>query len=223
MYHSGHDQQRKMSRQASRQLSQSTIPPLSPLEQVVDQQPQPQPQQQQQQQHQQQQSPQCSTPACPTSIPCSSSAPCPSAALSQRRAARNPALAQKLAQMALPLAPLVQLTTGRVHPAFPATLLSFWLLTDDELESLASFYHQRTPSHLSHFYPCPVSWSSDLPLEEKRRKLGKFIGLRGCDSPSTADVILARSAEELMDDARRAAGTEDDDDEALRRKFGFYR
>ncbi|EHA53702.1 hypothetical protein MGG_04411 [Pyricularia oryzae 70-15] len=213
MYHRGHDQQRKMSRQASRQLSQSAIPPMSPLEQVVDQ-------QQQQQQQQSQQS--SSSPSSPTSIP-TSSFPCPSAtALGQRRAARNPALAQKLAQMALPLAPLVQLTTGQIHPAFPATLLSFWLLTDDELESLASFYHQRTPSNLSRFYPCPVSWSSDLPLEEKRRKLGKFIGLRGCETP-THHVVLARSAEDLMDEARRNAGAEDDGDEALRRKFGFYR
>ncbi|TLD22807.1 hypothetical protein PspLS_07582 [Pyricularia sp. CBS 133598] len=194
-----------MSRQASRQLSQSTIPPMSPLEQVVDQ-----------QQQQQQQQP--STPSSPTSLP-SSSSPAPPC-LGQRRAVRNPALAQKLAQMALPLAPLVQLTTGQIHPSFPATLLSFWLLTDEELESLASFYHQRTPSNLSRFYPCPVSWSSDLPLEEKRRKLGKFIGLRGCETPT--HLILARSAEELMDEARRNAGAEDDGDEALRRKFGFY-
>ncbi|KAI6372270.1 hypothetical protein MCOR25_003787 [Pyricularia grisea] len=189
-------------------MFQSTIPPMSPLEQVVDQ------------QHQQQQSQQSSTPSPPSCIPSPSplspaAPPCPATtALGQRRAARNPALAQKLEQMALPLAPLVQLTTGQIHPAFPATLLSFWLLTDDELESLASFYHQRTPSHLSRFYPCPVSWSSDLPLEEKRRKLGKFIGLRGCDSPT---IILPRSAEELMDEARRNAGAENDDDEALRR------
>jgi len=51
--------------------------------------------------------------------------------LGGRRAVRNPALDTKLQQMALPLAPLVQLTSGQVHPAFPATLLSFWLLTEE--------------------------------------------------------------------------------------------
>lgn len=120
-------------------------------------------------------------------------------AFAERRLAKNPSLQRKLEQMALPLAPLVQLTTGAVHPSFPTTVLNFWLLTDEQLESLAHFYHQRTPSPWTNQYPCPVKWQSDLPLEEKRRKMGKFIGLRGCESP-----ILLKTEDEILAEARRA-------------------
>lgn len=118
----------------------------------------------------------------------------------QRRLARNPDLAYKLHQMALPLSPLVQLTTGAVHPDFPRTVLQFWLLTDAQLEGLAHFYHQRTPSPWSTQYPCPVVWRSDVSLEEKRRKMGKFIGLRGCDSPS-----WFKTEGEIAEEARLAS------------------
>lgn len=96
-----------------------------------------------------------------------------------RRTGRNLALDTKLRQMALPLAPLVQLTSGQVHPAFPTTLLNFWLLTDEQLDEIAHFYHQRTPCQWTRHYPCPITWSEGLTIEEKRRKIGKFIGLRG--------------------------------------------
>lgn len=101
------------------------------------------------------------------------------AGLSARRTSRNPSLDGKLKQMALPLAPLVQLTSGHVHPAFPSTLLHFWLLTDDQLDQIAHFYHQRTPCQWTRHYPCPITWGEGLSVEEKRRKIGKFIGLRG--------------------------------------------
>lgn len=81
------------------------------------------------------------------------------AMLGERRAANDAAFKQKLEQMALPLAPLVQLTTGDVHPAFPQTLLNFWLLTDAQLEELAHFYHQRTPCRYTFHYPCPINVS----------------------------------------------------------------
>lgn len=74
---------------------------------------------------------------------------------------RNPALAAKIAQLSLPLAPLVSLQTGQIHPHFPKTLLSFWLLTTDQLDELAHFYHQRTPGPWTLHYPCPVNWNSD--------------------------------------------------------------
>ncbi|KAK7951419.1 uncharacterized protein PG986_007147 [Apiospora aurea] len=137
--------------------------------------------------------------------------PTPPPTLTLRRAAENTAFREKVRQMALPLAPLVQLTTGDVHPRFPATLLNFWLLTDHELESLASFYHQRTPCVWTRHYPCPVAWSPSLPLEEKRRKIGKFIGLRGCETP-----VSSKSEEQLMEEARQARWR--DEDEMWRRK-----
>jgi len=83
----------------------------------------------------------------------------PAGMLGERRAAHSEAFRQKLQQMALPLAPLVQLTTGEVHPAFPGTLLNFWLLTDAQLEELAHFYHQRTPCRYTFHYPCPINVS----------------------------------------------------------------
>ncbi|KAI5926841.1 hypothetical protein F4810DRAFT_707378 [Camillea tinctor] len=151
--------------------------------------------------------------------------------LGARRAAKNAALRQKLQQMALPLAPLVQLSTGEVHPSFPGTLLNFWLLTDAELEALAHFYHQRTPGRYTLHYPCPIArWSSDLPLEEKRRKIGRFIGLRGCQSPpaeshSAAEALPTplrpRSEDELLDEARRARVAAEED-EVWRRKLPWY-
>ncbi|OAA49467.1 beta-xylosidase [Metarhizium rileyi] len=130
----------------------------------------------------------------------------------QRRLARNPNLAYKLHQMALPLSPLVQLTTGAVHPDFPRTVLQFWLLTDAQLESLAQFYHQKSPSLWSFQYPCPVTWRSDVSLEEKRRRMGKFIGLRGCDSPA-----WLKSEDEIATEARLASMVAQQE-EAWRRK-----
>ncbi|KAI0164783.1 hypothetical protein GGR57DRAFT_450558 [Xylariaceae sp. FL1272] len=137
------------------------------------------------------------------------------AMLGERRAASNAAFRQKLDQMALPLAPLVQLTTGEVHPAFPNTLLNFWLLTDSQLEDLASHYDQRTPNRYTQHYPCPINWSSDMSLEEKRRKIGRFIGLRGCESP-----IRVRTEAEILEDARRARVAEEDD--MWKRKLRWY-
>lgn len=128
----------------------------------------------------------------------------------------NPPLARKLLQMALPLSPLVQLTTGAVHPYFPRTVLHFWLLTDAQLETLAAFYHQRSYSPWSALYPCPIRWRSDLPLEEKRRRMGRFIGLRGCDSgPGLSALAALRSEDEIAEEARLAAA----DEEAIRRKL----
>jgi hypothetical protein len=133
-------------------------------------------------------------------------------------AANNPALGFKLAQMALPLAPLVQLTTGRVHPVFPASLLHFWLLTDAELEALADFYHQREPGRWTLHYPCPVAWDSALGLEDKRRKMGRFIGLRGCESP-----VHVKTEDEILEEARLAGLAVAESEEEMKRKFGWYR
>ncbi|EJT69081.1 hypothetical protein GGTG_13349 [Gaeumannomyces tritici R3-111a-1] len=135
--------------------------------------------------------------------------------ISEQRAAYNPELERKLKQMAIPLTPLVQITTGHIHPAFPMTLLNYWLLTDDQLESLAHFYHQRTLSFWTSQYPHPVQWGSKLPIEEKRRRIGKFIGL-GCETP-----ITLKTAEELLNEARREAAIADHADDILKRKFGF--
>ena len=92
-------------------------------------------------------------------------------------------LEQKLRDLTFPLSPLVQVTTGYKHPAFPAMLLNYWLLTSDELDSLLEFYHQRNGGHLTQQYPLPVGWEENMSLETKRRRFGRFIGLNGCETP----------------------------------------
>jgi hypothetical protein len=123
--------------------------------------------------------------------------------------------------MRLTLAPLVQLTTGRIHPSFPSTLLNFWLLTDSELEELASFYHQRTPCQWTQRYPCPVQWGEELSIEAKRRKIGRFIGLRGCESPVVARLLNAGDGEdwERAEEERRRREEERIEEEARRRRL----
>lgn len=137
---------------------------------------------------------------------------------------RNPALAAKISQLSLPLAPLVSLPNGQVHPQFPKTLLNFWLLTTDQLDELAHFYHQRTPGPWSSQYPCPINWRNDATIgkwnlsptivqtnsyaiqEEKRMKIGRFIGLRGCESPSemlTQEDILEEVRKEREQQAEK--------------------
>ncbi|KAL4913822.1 hypothetical protein BDW62DRAFT_157186 [Aspergillus aurantiobrunneus] len=91
------------------------------------------------------------------------------------------------------LHPLVSNTTGRTHPDFPRTLLSFNLLTSQQLNSLALHFHQVYPPKRESFrYPLPIKpWLAtnglvrDLGVdtEVKRRRFGRFIGLRGCESP----------------------------------------
>ena len=51
-----------------------------------------------------------------------------------------------------------------------------------------------------------------MPLEEKRRKIGKFIGLRGCETP-----VACKSEEQLLEEARQARWR--DEDEMGRRKL----
>ncbi|KAK4648858.1 uncharacterized protein QC761_113230 [Podospora bellae-mahoneyi] len=138
----------------------------------------------------------------------------------------SPSFAAKLSQMSLQLAPLVQLTTGLVHPSFPSTLLNFWLLTEAQLDELAHFYHQRTPSVYTSQYPCPVYWPSEgMTIEDKRRKLGRFIGLRGCDSPVVnrqVQEMMGWSEERIREEIRRRMDREREQEEA-RGKMGGWR
>ncbi|KAL6410004.1 hypothetical protein AUP68_06412 [Ilyonectria robusta] len=113
---------------------------------------------------------------------------------------KNPRLATKLEQMALPLAPLVEVQFGTVHPAFPRTVLVFWLLTNEQLESLAEFYHQRTPNEFANFYPHPIrGWNPGMTIGEKQRKIGEFIGIRFCD------LRIPKTDEDIMAEVRQAA------------------
>ncbi|KAJ5547073.1 hypothetical protein N7494_004658 [Penicillium frequentans] len=98
-----------------------------------------------------------------------------------------PAILQYLGQN---LHPLVSCKTAQIPPDFPQTMLSYHLLTNTQLDDLAQYFHQISPPIPETFmYPAPIQqpWvgteAEDVDLETKRRRFGRFIGLRGCDSP----------------------------------------
>lgn len=97
--------------------------------------------------------------------------------------------------LSTPLHPLISVTTSLPHPSFPNTLLAFHLLTHDQLDDLARYYHQVCPPlPETGMYPIVMTpaWieredhgQGSVDLETKRRRFGRFIGLRGCASPTT--------------------------------------
>ncbi|KAH7399284.1 hypothetical protein BKA66DRAFT_565368 [Pyrenochaeta sp. MPI-SDFR-AT-0127] len=113
---------------------------------------------------------------------------------------RNSALALKISQMRLTIAPIVHVTTGQPAPDFPRTMLSLFLLNEDQLDALAHYYSQDTPTALTHQYPQTMAWNlpflckdptlpencrlSDLErLKIKMRMFARFVGMRGTDTP----------------------------------------
>lgn len=153
---------------------------------------------------------------------------------------KKAALAKKIKHLELRLAPLVPLPEGPPHEAFPRTILAYHLLTEEELDSIAHYYHQSTPGLWTFQYPACMNWDKEhlkrksidysrrqsnpsansewwsdfLPAAErnsispktptqsspqtrrwsttltdkeriaiKRRKVGKFIGLVGMETP----------------------------------------
>ncbi|KAL2437142.1 hypothetical protein ABEF95_016578 [Exophiala dermatitidis] len=129
-----------------------------------------------------------------------------------------------------PLVPLISVSCGLAHPVFPTTLLQYHLLTHEQLDDLARWYHQVDPPVDETFmYPAWIpAWTSldsesadangnailsgpdpdaennnttttgsVVDLETKRRRFGRFIGLRGCDSPTAATAAEAERPEEL--------------------------
>jgi hypothetical protein len=125
---------------------------------------------------------------------------------------RNPALAQKIEQMRLTIAPIVHICTGKAPPVFPETMLQMFLLTEDQLDIMASYYSQAGTStsvaatstdlnSLRHAYPQTMDWSkpflstdptlpddcklTDLErLKVKMRMFARFVGMRGAETPS---------------------------------------
>lgn len=70
---------------------------------------------------------------------------------------------------------------GYTHGSFPATYLHYWLLTEAQLDSLASFYSQDVQNEWTNQYPKSMRWRADLSLEDKRIQFGRFLGFKGCE------------------------------------------
>lgn len=131
----------------------------------------------------------------------------PKSRIVERRAAkmalkdRNPALTRKISDMRLTIAPILHVTTGEPAPDFPHSMLSLFLLTEDQLDALANYYNQDTPTDLTFQYPQTMNWAQPffdkdplLPencrlselerLKIKMRMFARFIGMRGADTPT---------------------------------------
>jgi len=102
-------------------------------------------------------------------------------------APKNEALAQKLATLRLPLAPLVPLPSGSPHAAFPRTLLAYHLLTEEELDSIAHHYHQSTPGFWTNQYPENMNWDKGFLNASKETSVSEAaLGLRRVSLPISA-------------------------------------
>lgn len=135
-----------------------------------------------------------------TSIPQSPTSPTPQRPTTtprRRQCRAKPNLAPLVTRLTHPLAPLHPLPAGDPHPAFPVTILSYHLLTESQCDSLAKYYHQwvESPTVWTWGYPTIMDWDAEFfrhvrevrgneaVLDIKRRKVGRFIGLRGCETP----------------------------------------
>ncbi|KAI8940256.1 hypothetical protein NX059_003958 [Plenodomus lindquistii] len=161
----------------------------------------------------------------------------PSHLLSRRLSARmapstrSPTIAHKISQMRLTIAPIVHVETGKPAPDFPSTMLELFLLTEDQLDALAQYYNQTTPTALTHQYPQTMRW--DLPflnndpalpehcrlnelerLKVKMRMFARFIGMRGADTPRWE---YERQVEILQNKIEKSV----QDEEVTLRKFGW--
>lgn len=65
-----------------------------------------------------------------------------------------------------------------------------------------------------------MRWDVDADIEVKRRRLGRFIGLRGCESPEM-NVEGVESVEEIERRVRRERARREEED-VWRRKGRWY-
>lgn len=146
-------------------------------------------------------------------------------------------LQASVAHLASQLVPLISVRTGQAHPGFPKSLLQYHLLTHDQLDDLARWYHQTIDAGEERWmYPCPIAWdkvwcdssSSStsitenvsrrqlVDLDTKRRRWGRFIGLKGCDSPVEEQQ---ESLTERMEREWRAALRKAEEEQRVREKL----
>ncbi|RKU46037.1 hypothetical protein DL546_000170 [Coniochaeta pulveracea] len=139
----------------------------------------------------------------------------------------DPQLKELFTLMARPLAPLVQVGTGVVHPDFPTSVLTYHLMTEAQLDSVAEFYHQT--DHQSKYwlrYPCPVYWRKDMSVDEKREKMGHFIGItkkeEGQGVPAQVELWLVELEQEIMERLEKERREEEERECARRKCYLFW-
>ncbi|KAB2577727.1 hypothetical protein DBV05_g3477 [Lasiodiplodia theobromae] len=118
---------------------------------------------------------------------------------------KSEAFARKLSSLRLKIMPIYPMPSGPPHKDFPQTMLQFYLLTEEQLDSMAAYYSQSIVNEWTSQYPSVMAWDADffadpaLPeaerIKSKLRKFGKFIGLRGCDTPIEETAMQIRFAE----------------------------
>lgn len=135
---------------------------------------------------------------------------------------KHPSFPKVLSHLRKRLCPLVSTTTGLPHPDFPPTLLSYHLLTSNQLDSLAIHYHQVWPPVPdTAWYPNTITpwigtpYEKDVDLATKRRRFGRFIGLRGCESP-VEDIDWKEYG---LGELRREGETEEELTERIEREW----
>lgn len=117
---------------------------------------------------------------------------------------RNAELAEKISHMRLTIAPIVHVVTGIPPPEFPSTLLQLFLLTEEQLDTMAQYYSQTVQNEETDLYPQKMDWNRPLlarakegeivpencglsdceRLKVKMRMFARFIGMRGAETPS---------------------------------------
>ena len=71
---------------------------------------------------------------------------------------RSQAFYERVGHLRIKLAPLASLSHATVHPDFPETILHYHLLTEEQLDALARFYDQCSPTTLTKMYPACMNW-----------------------------------------------------------------
>lgn len=144
---------------------------------------------------------------------------------------RNPQLAEKISHMRLNIAPIVHVETGIPPAQFPSTMLELFLLTEPQLDEMARYYSQSTPSALTHCYPQTMNWDQPFPakpqdgesvpedcrlsdyerLKVKMRMFARFIGMKGADTPKweyerQMEILKARIDKSIIEEERAVLG-----------------
>ncbi|KAI7969698.1 hypothetical protein EIK77_005818 [Talaromyces pinophilus] len=140
----------------------------------------------------------------------------------RRRAEPHPDFLPTLTHLSKTLLKLVSLTTGKPHPLCPDSVLRYHLLTSSQLDDIARHYHQIWPPVPETYkYPKPIkAWigteeEHTIDVEEKRERIGRFIGLRrGVAAPAAAvDAVATGVVEALVGGKDQLTDLNDGDDE----------